>query len=533
MNIGQFIRTVRKNVVFLLVLAIMICSVGTLLYTGSTYIYQKEAENEHQNVLSKLSNAKETLRILFAMFEQDLFFLRDLPLLKTYVMSGFQSDRQREEVEGFFRNFLRTHLDFHSIDLYDDSGRQVLAVKEDLLYPQLHNHLQSSGAVDAEPNSLNLNQAKENDVWLSPITIHLIQSEDQAVRVPVIGLSTFLPGSNADRKTGYMTLSIDLNAIMQVLPVGVQIQAGESIILLRRADSSVSVEKPRLSLTGNSGWLTISPEETLHYLRCAFLPGQAFYVVVDHKHPGLRSSFRKLIWLSVAMLAGFYGLVAVVGFITISRYRRLASAQHGIIFSLAALAEGRDPETGEHLERTRQYANLLARQLRKKKEYRKTITADYLEALYDAAPLHDIGKVGIPDAILLKESALTEQEFETMKTHVLIGNRVLKQTIEIYKLNETVFTVGLNIATFHHEKYDGWGYPEGLKGEEIPLEARIFALCDAYDVIRTKRPYKEEIPHEEAVRRILADKGAHFDPVVVEAFMQLESQFKAISKRTE
>lgn len=529
MKIKQFTRAARKNLGFFLILVIMVCSVGTLLYIGSANIYQREAERQHQNALFKLSAAARTLEIFFAVFEQDLLFLRDLSFLKTYTMSGFRPGPEREHVERLFRNFLRTHLDFHAIELYNKAGRQVLAVEEDV-YAYPREHLKSSAAITGELYSPNLNLLKKDAIWLSPITIHLNQSEDQTVEVPVIGLSTFLPGSNATRDTGYITLSMNLDAIMQVLPADVHIQTEKTNMLIRRAHGSVSVGKARLNLTGNSGWLTVSPEETLHYLRCVFLPGQALYVVIDHKHPGLKGSFRKLIWLSVAMLAGFSGLSAALGFITILRYRRLLSAQHGIIFSLAALSEGRDPETGEHLKRTRQYTILLAKQLRKRREYRKTITPDYLEALYDAAPLHDIGKVGIPDAILLKESALTEREFETMKTHVLIGNRVLKETIEIYKLNQIVFTVGLNIATFHHERYDGRGYPEGLKGEEIPLETRIFALCDAYDVIRTKRAYKNEAPHKEAVARILADKGTHFDPVVVDAFMEIETQFRAVSE---
>ncbi len=529
MKIDQLIRTFRKNVIFLLVLVVMICSVGAVLYLGSANIYQRESEKQHQKALFKLSSAEKALEIIFAVFEDDLLFLRDLSLLKTYVVSGFRPGPEREDVERLFRGFLSAHLDFHAIELYNETGRQVLAVEEDV-YAHAREHLESSVAMTREPSSPDLSQLREDSVWISPIAIHLIRSEDQTVRMPVIGLSAFLPGSTAARMTGYITLSMKLDAIMQVLPAGVHIQTEKTNMLIRRAHGSVSVAEAPVGLAGDSGWLSVSPGETLHYLRCAFLPGQAFYVVVDHKHPGLRSSFRKLIWLSVSMLAAFSGLAAVVGFITISRYSRLVSAQHGIIFSLAALAEGRDPETGEHLERTREYAVLLAKQLKKRSEYRKTIAADYLEALYDAAPLHDIGKVGIPDAILLKESGLTEQEYQTMKTHVLIGNRVLKSTMESYKLNQKIFTVGLNIATFHHERYDGQGYPEGLKGEEIPLEARIFALCDAYDVIRSSRPYKDEVPHEEAVQRILKDKGTHFDPVVVDAFMEIETRFRAVSE---
>ncbi|MFH1954834.1 MAG: HD domain-containing phosphohydrolase [Pseudomonadota bacterium] len=502
---------------------------GTVLYLGSTIIYKEEADKQHQKNVSKLSAAARTLDILFAVFQEDLLFLRDLSLLKTYVASGFQSGPQREHLERLFQGFLRTHLEFHTIELYDEAGNHVLSVKGDVdaYTPE---DLKSSAAITAERYSLNLNRLKKDGVWLSPATIYLTRREDQVVRIAIIGLSTLLPGSDATRKTGYMTLSINLGATMEVLPAGVEIQTGDGKAFLRKPDGSVKIEEKERHLKGDSGWLSISPEETIHYIRCTFLSGQPFYLLVHHKHPGLRTAFRNLIWLSIAMLVGFSGLAAAVGFITISRYRRLVNAQYGIIFSLAALAEGRDPETGEHLERTRQYAKLLARQLRERKEYRKIITADYLDALYAAAPLHDIGKVGIPDAILLKASGLTDEEYETMKTHVLIGNRVLKRTMESYKLNQKIFTVGLNIATFHHEKYDGRGYPEGLKGEEIPLEARIFALCDAYDAIRIKRPYKGEISHEEAVARILEDKGKHFDPLVVEAFIQVESQFKGVSE---
>jgi len=507
----------------------MICSVGAVLYLGSISIYQKEAENQHQKSLSKLWAATRTLEIFFTVFHEDLFFLRDLTPLKTYVKSGFRSASQREEVEGLFKDFLRTHPDFYSIGLYNGAGSRVLTV-ESSAQPHFPDLSQSLNADPSRPDSPDLDLVKKDALWVSPITVHHVLDEDRIITLPIIGLSTSLPGSDATPKNGYVTLGLDLNAIMQVLPAGVQIQTGRGNRIVRSRDGSVELKENQTNLTGDSGWLTVSPDETVHYIKCEFLPGQAFYVVVNHKHPGLKNEFHKLVWLSIAMLAGFSALAAAIGFIAISRYKKLLRAQYGIIFSLAALAEGRDPETGEHLERTREYAILLAKELRKRKAYRKTITTDYLDALYASAPLHDIGKVGIPDAILLKESGLTEREYETMKTHVLIGNRVLKRTMETYKLNQTVFTVGLNIATFHHERYDGLGYPDGLKGEEIPLEARIFALCDAYDTIRIKRPYKGEMPHEEAIARILEDKGKHFDPLVVEAFIQVESQFKAVSE---
>jgi len=143
--------------------------------------------------------------------------------------------------------------------------------------------------------------------------------------------------------------------------------------------------------------------------------------------------------------------------------------------------------------------------------------------------LHDIGKVAIPDAILLKNGKLTDIEFDEMKKHVLTGQNVLRETIEKYHLTESFLEMGMNICAYHHEKFNGKGYPEGLGGEEIPLEARIFALCDAYDAIRSKRSYKEGLSHLEAMNRIVADKNQHFDPEVVEAFLECEKKLLAIT----
>jgi len=144
--------------------------------------------------------------------------------------------------------------------------------------------------------------------------------------------------------------------------------------------------------------------------------------------------------------------------------------------------------------------------------------------------LHDIGKIGISDSILLKKAGLTDEEYETMKAHVSIGKEVMQKVIEEFKSNQSFFIVARNICEYHHEKYDGTGYLRGLKEEEIPLEARIFALCDAYDAIRSERPYKGPLPHKEAVLRISSDSGKHFDPVVVDAFLRCEKEFEKVSK---
>jgi len=158
------------------------------------------------------------------------------------------------------------------------------------------------------------------------------------------------------------------------------------------------------------------------------------------------------------------------------------------------------------------------------------ITGEFIEDLLLAGPLHDIGKVGIPDAVLLKPGPLSDDEWRIMKNHVRIGAQILDRAIERYGLKDRYLIMAKNICAYHHERYDGSGYLEGLKGEEIPLEARIFALADAYDAIRSKRPYKGPLSHEEAVRRIKEAAGRHFDPQVVEAFLRCEEEFRRISE---
>lgn len=166
--------------------------------------------------------------------------------------------------------------------------------------------------------------------------------------------------------------------------------------------------------------------------------------------------------------------------------------------------------------------------MRKNKKYRKLITSEFVEDISDAAPLHDIGKVGIRDSILLKKSKLTQEEYEEMKEHVHIGKQILQDTIDKFKLKQPFLILGRNICAYHHEKYDGKGYLEGLKRQKIPLEARIFALCDTYDAIRSKRSYKDALSHEEAVRRIVSDTNTHFDPDIVDAFSKIENEFAKI-----
>ena len=211
-----------------------------------------------------------------------------------------------------------------------------------------------------------------------------------------------------------------------------------------------------------------------------------------------------------------------------AKVKEVSESQMSTIFAIAHLAEKRDNETGMHLKRTRDYCRLLADWLSENSKYADTITNDYVRIIYEASHLHDIGKVGIPDAILLKPGKLTTDEFEIIKKHSIIGWETLKEVEEMYPSNMFI-AVGSQIARSHHEKWNGKGYPDGLVGENIPLSARIMALSDAYDALRSVRPYKEAFSHQKSLKIIMGDKGKHFDPTIVDAFISLEEKFKLIS----
>ena len=198
------------------------------------------------------------------------------------------------------------------------------------------------------------------------------------------------------------------------------------------------------------------------------------------------------------------------------------------IVSLSALAESRDNETGAHIIRTQEYVKVLAEHLSLTDKYASSLTANYIELLYKSAPLHDVGKVGIPDNVLLKPGKLTDEEFEIMKTHPQIGAEALS-TAEKQLGSSSFLRVAKEISLTHHEKWNGAGYPNQLAGEDIPLSGRLMALADVYDALISKRVYKPAFSHDKAKSIILDGDGTHFDPDVVKAFLAVEDQFVRIA----
>lgn len=207
--------------------------------------------------------------------------------------------------------------------------------------------------------------------------------------------------------------------------------------------------------------------------------------------------------------------------------KEIAEAQFATIVALAKISESRDSDMGNHIERVRQFCKLMAERLFWENMYTDRITLKFIETLGNAALLHDIGKVGIEDEILRKPGKLTASEYDRMKEHSKIGAETLRATLEKYPKND-LLSMGMAIARSHHERWDGTGYPDRLAGAKIPVEARIMAIVDVYDALRSKRCYKEAFSHEKSLNIIIESSGKQFDPVIVDVFKKYESKIEMI-----
>ncbi len=202
-----------------------------------------------------------------------------------------------------------------------------------------------------------------------------------------------------------------------------------------------------------------------------------------------------------------------------------------VAFAMTTLAETRDSGTSHHLLRIQHYVRKLARQLRTHPRFSAVLTPSYISLLFQSAPLYDMGTMGIPDRILLKPDRLTAPEMAIMRTHTTLARDALEQAEKMLGWRVELLQTVKEISYSHQEKWDGSGYPQGLAGEQIPLSARLIALADVYDALISERVYKAGVPHQEAVATLLAQRGGHFDPDVVDAFMAVEAQFQAIALR--
>jgi len=214
--------------------------------------------------------------------------------------------------------------------------------------------------------------------------------------------------------------------------------------------------------------------------------------------------------------------------------KMIAKMQEGLIMVLSEMVESRDKGTGDHIKKTRAYVELIVKQMKELGIYEDVLTDTYASNTISAAPLHDVGKIHVPDNILTKPGKLTDEEFEIMKTHTTYGAKMLQYTIDKMTGEDAGYLIeAKNVAEYHHEKWNGKGYPNGITGEEIPLSARIMAVADVFDALVSRRSYKEPFSFEDAIKIIKEDSGTHFDPLVVKAFLSAEDEARKIAEDFE
>jgi putative two-component system response regulator len=259
----------------------------------------------------------------------------------------------------------------------------------------------------------------------------------------------------------------------------------------------------------------------------AFSIGAVDYIAKPFQFPEVRmrvETHLRLRRLQLELEAKNRGLVELVS----EKVREISDSQMATIFALAKLAESRDGETGKHIERVQLYCKVLASTLAEQPSYIGRIEESFIENIFLASPLHDIGKVAIRDHILLKQGQLTPGEFEEMKMHTTLGAQTLEQVKKRYPSNEFL-RLGIEIARCHHERWDGKGYPVGLAGPRIPLSARIMAVADSYDAARSRRCYKPALTHDECRNALTRRSGTYLDPDVISAFEDVQGLFEGIA----
>ena len=211
------------------------------------------------------------------------------------------------------------------------------------------------------------------------------------------------------------------------------------------------------------------------------------------------------------------------------RTREVGVIQDVTMIAMGSLAETRDNETGNHIRRTQHYIRILAEKMREHPRFKEHLSAGTIDLLYKSAPLHDIGKVGIPDGILKKPGKLDPDEFEVMKTHTTLGRAAIISAEKSLGTPNSFLSLAREIAWSHHEKWDGTGYPQGLSGDDIPIPGRLMAFADVYDALISARVYKRAFTHEETLDIIKKGIGTHFDPDIALVFMEISEQFRKIA----
>lgn len=495
-------KSIRQNFPVFAIGFISIVFFSHILFLGGKRLYRMEANWRHGVATARLLYGKEIIKSELSDYAAHLVFLAEFSKVRKLLSGDTNRIDLKQDVIEFLEQHANVFEEFDTVEIIDTQGLAVASI----------------GNITQTNNGFSFNENKKHKGKIDGAK----------------GSHTLYFEKSLSRDDGFVVGKVQarlgLSTIFKLLPENVFIQDDNDFLIKEADDGSILFTKSPYNISNSPGMLRLSRTETIHHEPIEIIPGRTFILAMLHRHSNLAGTLNNLLLLSAALLSVFITLVTFVSVVILRKFSERVRTQKAIIASLVEMTDWRDPETGGHLIRTQTYSTELARQLRKTPKYRKIITEEFIENLYDAAPLHDIGKVGIPDAILLKPGKLTTDEFTEMKKHTRIGGALLQDMINDFGLKEPFIIMAKNITFAHHEKFNGTGYPLGLSGDNIPIEARIFAVADVYDALRSERPYKDVIPHMDSIAIIHKDTGTHFDPDIIDALDTIETRFKEISE---
>ena len=516
-------RELRMTLSLTVVLVLLLGLLGSLMSLFSRQAYVASRNHSIQLETEDVSRTTTAINTYFEHYVKDLRLLAGLPEVVEFTSGALSSRDAARSVERHFTNILTSRPEYYQARIIDATGWEVVRVDQStdgLIHVVSQEELQDKSGRYYFTDAM---QADVGSLYSSPLDLNVEGEAVEIPYVPVFRVATALGGPDGE-KLGILILNVYAHELFRLLGGTMFLQTGEGLRFRKLPSGEIDVEESTQALAGDSGELQLgeNPNLLLLYESIEPIPGCWLGVVKEIDVRPMRAAFIvRTAGMVGTLLAGAI-LVFVATAIHYRRVHKITEVQSAMIDSLTILSTERDQESGRHLKRVKEYSMCLAVTLAKDPEFHAQMTPNFMEDLGLAAPLHDIGKVAIPDAVLLKPGKFTDAEWKIMREHSRIGASILKEAIEQHGLKDQYLQVAINICAHHHERFDGTGYPYRLKGDEIPLEARIFAIADAYDAIRSKRPYKDAMPHEEAMKRIGESAGTQFDPRIVTALDECE-----------
>lgn len=516
-------RELRMTLSLTVVLVLLLCLLGSVMSLFSRQAYVASRNHSIQLEVEDVSRTTTAINTYFDHYVKDLRLLAGLPEVVEFISGGLSSRDGASSAEEHFANVLASRPEYYQVRIIDATGWEVVRVdqgRDGSIHVIPQDELQDKSGRYYVGDALKVDVGS---LYSSPLDLNVEGGVIEVPYVPVFRVAMPL-GGPAGEKLGILILNVYAQELFRLLGETMFLQTGEGVRFWESPGGEVHVEESTQVLEGTSGELRLGDNANLLLLYESIepIPGCWLGVVKEIDVRPMRAAFiLRTAGMVGTLLAGAI-LVFVATAIHFRRVHKITEVQSAMIDSLTILSTERDQESGRHLKRVKEYSMCLARTLANDPEFHAQMTPNFMEDLGLAAPLHDIGKVAIPDAVLLKPGKFDDAEWEIMREHSRIGASILKEAIEQHGLEDRYLKIAMNICAHHHERFDGTGYPYGLKGDEIPLEARIFAIVDAYDAIRSKRPYKDPLPHEEAMKRIRESAGTHFDPRIVAAFDECE-----------